>query len=143
MTIHRQSRYDTIQTHLPTTREDMTTQRPTDRLAELASEYFRRQCAADPFWATMFGIPGHDAEVPDPSRAADQRRLEVLDGLLKELDGLDAAGFGDQDRVTYAGADHDREPVRYKGMHTGLAVDLGSFSRKRERNAGSSGTVMG
>ncbi|MEV6980394.1 FAD-binding oxidoreductase [Sphaerisporangium sp. NPDC051017] len=42
-----------------------------------------------------------------------------------------------------AGADHDREPVRYKGMHTGLAVDLGGFSRKRERNAGSSGTVMG
>ncbi|SEP47050.1 NAD(P)/FAD-dependent oxidoreductase [Amycolatopsis saalfeldensis] len=42
-----------------------------------------------------------------------------------------------------AGADHDAEPVQYKGVHTGLAVDLGAFSRKRERNAGSSGTVMG
>lgn len=42
-----------------------------------------------------------------------------------------------------AGADHDANPVQYKGVHTGLRVDLGAFSRKRERNAGSSGTVMG
>lgn len=42
-----------------------------------------------------------------------------------------------------AGADHDREPVQYKGVHTGLAIDLGAFSRKRSRNSGSSGTVMG
>ncbi|WP_329072434.1 NAD(P)/FAD-dependent oxidoreductase [Amycolatopsis sp. NBC_01480] len=42
-----------------------------------------------------------------------------------------------------AGADHDAEPVQYKGVHTGLAVDLGAFSRKRDRNSGSSGTVMG
>ncbi|OZM70658.1 FAD-dependent oxidoreductase [Amycolatopsis antarctica] len=42
-----------------------------------------------------------------------------------------------------AGADHDHEPVRYKGPHTGLAIDLGTFSRKRRRNTGSSGTVMG
>ncbi|MBB4688723.1 NAD(P)/FAD-dependent oxidoreductase [Amycolatopsis jiangsuensis] len=42
-----------------------------------------------------------------------------------------------------AGADHDHEPVQYKGQHTGLSIDLGAFSRKRERNEGSSGTVMG
>jgi glycine/D-amino acid oxidase-like deaminating enzyme len=46
------------------------------------------------------------------------------------------------DRVE-AGADHDAEPVSYRGPHTGLAIDLGGFSRKRERNTGSSGTVMG
>ncbi|PKW19188.1 FAD dependent oxidoreductase [Saccharopolyspora spinosa] len=28
-----------------------------------------------------------------------------------------------------AGADHDREPVRYRGPHTGLDIDPGSFSR--------------
>lgn len=42
-----------------------------------------------------------------------------------------------------AGHDHDRDPVRYVGEHTGNSVDLGSFSRKRVRNPDSSGTVMG
>jgi sarcosine oxidase, subunit beta len=46
------------------------------------------------------------------------------------------------DRVE-AGADHDTDPVRYKGVHTGLEIDLGAFSRKRARNTSSSGTVMG
>ena len=41
------------------------------------------------------------------------------------------------------GHDHDAEPVRYRGEHTGLTIDLGAFSRKREHNAASSGTVMG
>ena len=41
------------------------------------------------------------------------------------------------------GHDHDAEPVRYRGEHTGLTIDLGAFSRKRERNAASSGTVLG
>ncbi len=41
------------------------------------------------------------------------------------------------------GHDHDAEPLRYRGEHTGLTIDLGAFSRKRERNAASSGTVMG
>lgn len=41
------------------------------------------------------------------------------------------------------GADHDREPVQYQGRHTGVAIDLGTFSRKRGRNTGSSGTVIG
>jgi glycine/D-amino acid oxidase-like deaminating enzyme len=46
------------------------------------------------------------------------------------------------DRVE-SGADHDTEPVRYQGVHTGQWIDLGAFSRQRDRNAGSSGTVFG
>ncbi len=42
-----------------------------------------------------------------------------------------------------SGHDHDAEPVRYHGEHTGVTIDLGAFSRKRERNALSSNTVMG
>ncbi|MER5604373.1 FAD-dependent oxidoreductase, partial [Streptomyces sp. NPDC002265] len=34
------------------------------------------------------------------------------------------------DRVE-AGHDHDRDPLRYTGEHTGLVVDLGAFSRRR------------
>lgn len=41
------------------------------------------------------------------------------------------------------GHDHDAEPVRYRCEHTGHVIDLGAFSRKREINADSSGTVMG
>ena len=41
------------------------------------------------------------------------------------------------------GHDHDGEPVAYRCQHTGHLIDLGSFSRKREINAYSSGTVMG
>jgi glycine/D-amino acid oxidase-like deaminating enzyme len=41
------------------------------------------------------------------------------------------------------GVDHDRDPVTYSGVHTGLEVSLGAFSRNRPRNADSTGTVMG
>jgi glycine/D-amino acid oxidase-like deaminating enzyme len=46
------------------------------------------------------------------------------------------------DRVE-AGHDHDGDPLTYVGEHTGLAIDLGAFSRRRAINAESSGTVMG
>lgn len=42
-----------------------------------------------------------------------------------------------------AGHDHDREPLRYTGEHTGQVINLGAFSRKRTPNESSSGTVMG
>ncbi len=41
------------------------------------------------------------------------------------------------------GHDHDTDPVAYACRRTGLAVNLGTFSRKRPLNAESSGTVMG
>ena len=41
------------------------------------------------------------------------------------------------------GHDHDTEPVRYTCRRTGYVVNLGAFSRKREFNADSSGTVLG
>jgi sarcosine oxidase subunit beta len=41
------------------------------------------------------------------------------------------------------GHDHDADPVHYRCPHTGHDLDLGSFSRKREINPDSTGTVMG
>jgi sarcosine oxidase, subunit beta len=41
------------------------------------------------------------------------------------------------------GRDHDAEPVTYDCPHTGHAIDLAAFSRKRPLNADSTGTVMG
>jgi len=42
-----------------------------------------------------------------------------------------------------AGHDHDDDPVQLSCEHTGPTIDLGAFSRKREINLDSSGTVMG
>lgn len=42
-----------------------------------------------------------------------------------------------------SGHDHDSDPVHYTCPHTGHDLNLGAFSRKRERNPDSSGTVMG
>jgi glycine/D-amino acid oxidase-like deaminating enzyme len=42
-----------------------------------------------------------------------------------------------------SGHDHDSDPLRYAGEHTGNSINLGAFSRKRPFNANSTGTVMG
>ncbi|GAA3131015.1 NAD(P)/FAD-dependent oxidoreductase [Streptomyces echinatus] len=43
-----------------------------------------------------------------------------------------------------AGHDHDRDPLRYTGAHTGVVIDVGAFSRKRPMAEGAaSRTVMG
>ncbi|WP_031469571.1 NAD(P)/FAD-dependent oxidoreductase [Sciscionella sediminilitoris] len=44
---------------------------------------------------------------------------------------------------TERGIDHDTNPVRFTGEHTGRVLDLSAFSRKRPYNAENSGTVMG
>jgi sarcosine oxidase, subunit beta len=42
-----------------------------------------------------------------------------------------------------AGHDHDAQPLSFTGAHTGLAIDLGAFSRRRPVNSESTGTVLG
>ena len=44
--------------------------------------------------------------------------------------------------ATMSGHDHDADPIQFRGAHTGEFVNLGAFSRRRER-AVTSGTVMG
>ena len=41
-----------------------------------------------------------------------------------------------------AGVDHDTHPVQFVGVRTGRAINLGAFSRRREKSL-TSGTVMG
>jgi glycine/D-amino acid oxidase-like deaminating enzyme len=41
------------------------------------------------------------------------------------------------------GTDHDANPVMVTGGYTGLLIDMGAFSRRRQPNAGSTGTVIG
>jgi sarcosine oxidase subunit beta len=42
-----------------------------------------------------------------------------------------------------AGLDHDKEPLKLEGPHTGLEIDLGFFSRLRSVNRESSFSVLG
>ncbi|TDC53264.1 DUF885 domain-containing protein [Jiangella ureilytica] len=73
-----------------------------DPLTALADEYFDLQMRADPLTATAFGVAGYDGEVPDPSREADQRRMDQLAALAERLAGIDPAGLDEQERVTHA-----------------------------------------
>ena len=46
-------------------------------------------------------------------------------------------------RRVEAGHDHDSDPVKVTGFHTGLELDLGAYSRNREINKDSSFSVLG
>jgi uncharacterized protein (DUF885 family) len=71
-------------------------------LGRLSEDYFRARCAAQPFGATISGVAGFDAEVPDPSRAADRRLRERWAELAAELAELPTGPLDETDRVTHA-----------------------------------------
>jgi len=69
-------------------------------LARIAEDYFRRWMAADPLTATEFGVPGHDAEVPDPSLEAERAHLAELDRIAERARAVDPATLDAEERVT-------------------------------------------
>jgi uncharacterized protein (DUF885 family) len=73
-----------------------------ETLGELAEDYFTTIMDASPFDATVLGVRGWDAEVPDLSEAADDRTDRRLADLERRLAGVDPAGLGPQDRITRA-----------------------------------------
>ncbi len=73
---------------------------PAPALARLSDDYFRCWLTADPFTATEFGVPGYDAEVPDPGRAAEQAHLAELERIATEAAALDPRALDPQERVT-------------------------------------------
>jgi uncharacterized protein (DUF885 family) len=74
----------------------------TGGIAELAEHYFDLVMAAAPFEATVLGVAGFDAEVPDLSEEAEDRQRAALAGLEHQLEGIDPATLGGQDRITHA-----------------------------------------
>ena len=73
----------------------------------LADEIHDRMMSADPFSASLLGVPGHDAEVPDVSREAALVRLDEWRTLLRRAEALEAAGTDDpRDAVTLSCALH-------------------------------------
>jgi uncharacterized protein (DUF885 family) len=71
-------------------------------LGELAERYFQVTMDASPFEATVYGVHGWDAEVPDLSEAAEVETDRRLADLERRLAGIDPARLGAQDRVTLA-----------------------------------------
>jgi uncharacterized protein (DUF885 family) len=71
-------------------------------LADLAERYFQVCMDASPFDATVYGVPGWDAEVPDLSEAGEAETDRRLADLERRLAGIDAARLGAEDRVTLA-----------------------------------------
>ena len=78
------------------------TQKGDQTLDELAERYFQVTMDAAPFDATMFGVPGWDAEVPDLSEAAEAETDGRLADLQRRLAAIDAGRLGPQDRITLA-----------------------------------------
>ncbi|MGH3099377.1 MAG: DUF885 family protein, partial [Thermoleophilia bacterium] len=71
-------------------------------LAELAERYFQVTMDASPFDATVYGVAGWDAEVPDLSEAAEAETDRRLAELQRRLAAVDAGRLGAQDRITLA-----------------------------------------
>jgi uncharacterized protein (DUF885 family) len=75
---------------------------PDPALAELAERYFQVTMDASPFEATVLGVAGWDAEVPDLSEAAEAETDRRLAELGRRLEGIDPGRLGHQDRATLA-----------------------------------------
>jgi uncharacterized protein (DUF885 family) len=70
-------------------------------LDRLGDDYVQAHYGADPFAATISGVAGFDAEVPDPSRAAAARLGARLATLATELAAVDPATLTATDRVSH------------------------------------------
>ncbi|NUR26166.1 MAG: DUF885 domain-containing protein [Catenulispora sp.] len=68
----------------------------------LGEAYFRARNEADPFGATVFGVPGYDDQVPDPGRAAADRLRATFENLAAELAAIDPSTLDDAGRVTHS-----------------------------------------
>lgn len=66
-------------------------------LARLGEDYVAAHYGADPFEATVSGVAGFDAEVPDPSRAAAETLRSRLAAVASVLDRVDPGSLAPTD----------------------------------------------
>ncbi|HYB87511.1 MAG TPA: DUF885 domain-containing protein [Streptosporangiaceae bacterium] len=106
--------------------------------SELADRVHRRWLEANPFTATMYGIPGYDDLVPDESDEGRQAWRGELGQFLDEadtiargqltaaeaitLDCTKAAATQELEVIDLAGAEYTVTPMQYAGPATFLAV---------------------
>ena len=75
---------------------------PSAELARLSAEFFDAQHSADPFSATLLGVSGYDARVPDPSRIGAEASARRFAQIERELAEIDVTTLGDADRINHA-----------------------------------------
>src|SRR5690242_2523603 len=66
-------------------------------VARLGAEYQALHYSAEPLAATADGVPGHDAEMPDPSRAAGEQLARDLAVIGDDLSTVDESGLEGED----------------------------------------------
>jgi uncharacterized protein (DUF885 family) len=71
-------------------------------LDRLADGYLTETLTADPFAAAVAGVPGYEAEVPDPSRAAELELARRLDAIAERAAAIDPSALGPTGRTTRA-----------------------------------------
>lgn len=67
---------------------------------DLADRFHEDWLSHNPFAATMYGIPGHDADVPDEGEAGETAWRARIAGSLSEARAVDPAQLSEPDRVT-------------------------------------------
>src|SRR4051812_27644481 len=67
---------------------------------ELADSFHERWLAANPFAASIYGIPGYDDLMPDASEAGDTAWRAYVESVLEEARGVDVATLAPADVVT-------------------------------------------
>src|SRR5579875_1222481 len=77
-------------------------QRAAAGLAQLSDEFFEAVHTIDPLNATLLGVPGFDALVPDPSRHGAARGARRLAAIETGLDAIDPGLLSEKDRVNHA-----------------------------------------
>ncbi|WP_116952062.1 DUF885 domain-containing protein [Jiangella endophytica] len=72
----------------------------TSSIGRLADEFLETTSSANPFTASIFGVPGYDDRVPDLSEDAEVAAGERLLELAAQAEAIPADSLGDVDRVT-------------------------------------------
>lgn len=67
---------------------------------DLADHFHEEWLSHNPFAATMYGIPGHDADVPDESETGEAAWRARISATLDEASAVDPAGLSEPDKVT-------------------------------------------
>lgn len=75
---------------------------PNPLLEHLSEEFFQVMHSTDPLSATMLGVPGFDALLPDPSREGSGRNAARFARIEDQLAAIDPGSLGASDRINHA-----------------------------------------
>lgn len=83
----------------------------TQTVDEIGAQYLDTYASAYPITASIFGLPGHDAEVEDPSEAAQAELATSMARLRDQVSSLDPEDLSATDRASRALLLHDTTAV--------------------------------